>query len=228
MRSVKRSNSGYTFEPIVTVSGGMLGFELVNKIEKHEHHLDTEGHNNFLSVEDSIKAFFDQVTIACVNEDVFINNAFLLSITIDYEIALHIISNTALRKILQQHSYIRLTLNEHFNEFEIGEERAVLHALTTYCTLWLDRFGEGSTSLSLVMNEKFEYIKISKSFFWQHQGTLSFRKIIEHLKPYCNGIIICGVEHYSHIEYLKGSDIQAMQGVLWSSYNQEKLTQYFF
>ncbi|GAB2945566.1 EAL domain-containing protein [Hafnia psychrotolerans] len=227
MRSVKRSNSGYVFEPIVTVSGGMLGFELVKKREKNEHQFNTKEHRDAVPEEDRIKAFFDQVTIACVNEDVFINHSFLLSIVIDYDIALHIISNTAIRKVLQQHSYIRLTLDEHFKEFEIEEERAVLHALTKYCTLWLDRFGEGSTSLSLVMNEKFEYIKISESFFWQHQGTLSFRKIIEYLRPYCNGVIICGVEHYSHIEYLKGSDIQAMQGALWWSYNQEKIIQYF-
>ncbi|MGC6388405.1 EAL domain-containing protein [Ewingella sp. S1.OA.A_B6] len=228
MQSVKRNDSGYIFEPIVTVAGGMLGFELVKKVEKNEHHFEPEEDQSSFAVEDRIKAFFDQVTIACVNEDVFINNAFLLSIAIDYEIALHIVSNTAMQKILQQHTYIRLTLNEHFEEFKTGDARPVLHALSKYCTLWLDHFGEGSTNLSLVMNENFEYIKISKIFFWKHQGTLSFRKIIEHLKPYCNGVIICGVENHGHIEYLKGSEIKAMQGLLWLSYNQKKLTEAFF
>lgn len=203
----------------------MLGFELVNRDVNYFH---PDKHQSALSPEDKIKSFFDQVTVACVNAEVFVKNDFLLSISIDYEIALHILDNIAIRNILQHHSYIRLTVNAFFSEFKTGPTRPVLRSLSEKCTLWLEHFGEGSTSLSVIMNEKFERIKISKQFFWQHQGTLSLRKIIEHLKPYCNGVIVCGVENTHHIEYLKGSDIQAMQGILWSPYSQEELIQAFF
>jgi len=228
MRTAKRSDSRYLFEPIVTVSGGILGFELVKKINNNECASGTENSESTYFLGEKIKDFFDQVTIASINADVFINNGFLLSIRIDYEIACHIVNNDAMQKILQQHSYIRLTVSENFSEFSAEEPRQVLHALSGYCPLWLDRFGEGSTSLTLVMNEKFEHIKISKQFFWQHQGTVSFRKIIEHLLPYSQGVIIGGVESARHIDYLKGSNIQAMQGQLWTPYSQEELVRSFF
>ena len=228
MRAAKRSDSRYLFEPIVTVSGRILGFELVKKINNNEFASGTENPEITYFSGEKIKDFFDQVTIASINANVFIDNGFLLSIHIDYEIACHIVNNEAIRKILQQHSYIRLTVSEKFSEFSAKEPRQVLHALSGYCPLWLDRFGEGSTSLTLVMNENFEHIKISKQFFWQHQGTISFRKVIEHLLPYCHGVIIGGVESASHVEYLKGSNIQAMQGLLWTPYSQEELIHSFF
>lgn len=232
MRTVKRSDSSYLFEPIVTVSGGILGFELVKKsahqAANKQHPHDAGSQTFHLSAEERIKNFFDEVTLACINAEIFTHNNFLLSIRIDYDIASHIVNNAAMRNVLQQHSYIRLTLDGFFPEFSAEQDRPVLHALSEHGPLWLDHFGEGNTSLTLVMNEKFEHIKISQHFFWQHQGTLSFRQIIEHLQPYSQGVIIGGIESARHLEYLKGSQIQGMQGILWSAYSQEEFIQSFF
>ncbi|WP_047605886.1 EAL domain-containing protein [Rahnella aquatilis] len=228
MRSLKRSHPGFMYEPIVSVSGVMLGFELVKKRNIRESNGNSEDYALPLSAEEKVKNFFEQVTTACVNESIFITNGFLLSINIDYEIAVHIASNQAIQKVLQQHNYIRLEVSEDFQEFNTGQERPVLQSLAACCPLWLDNFGAGNTSLTLVMGEKFEYIKISKVFFWQHQGTQSLRKMITHLRPYCSGVIINGVENSQHIEYLSGSDIRAMQGTLWLPYSQDELVQSFF
>lgn len=228
MRSLKRSHPGFLYEPIVSVSGVILGFELVKEKNTKESNEYSEDYALPLSAEEKVKDFFEQVTTACVNESIFIANGFLLSINIDYEIAVHIASNQAIQKVLQQHKYIRLEVSEDFHEFNAGQERPVLQSLAACCPLWLDNFGAGNTSLTLVMSEKFEYIKISKTFFWQHQGTQSLRKVIAHLRPYCRGIIINGVENSQHIEYLSGSDILAMQGALWLPYSQDELIQSFF
>jgi EAL domain-containing protein (putative c-di-GMP-specific phosphodiesterase class I) len=228
MRSVKRSYPGYLYEPIVSVSGIILGFELVNKTTRTENHGDSDGYVMPLTSEEKVKIFFDQVTLACVHESLFTGNHFLLSINVDYEIAVHIANNPSIQKVLQQHKYIRLELNENFPEFEAGQERPVIQSLSACCPLWLDNFGAGNTSLSLVISERFEYIKISKVFFWQHQGTQSLRKVIDHVSPYCSGVIMNGVENSQHIEYLSGSPIQAMQGMLWLPYSQEELVQSFF
>lgn len=228
MRSVKRSHSGFMYEPIVSVSGVMLGFELVKKPKKTESIDNSDNHHLLFSVDERVKEFFGQVTTACMNESIFITNGFLLSITIDYEIAVHIVDNLAIQKVIQQHPYIRLEVKEDFPEFNAGQERTVLQSLAACCPLWLDNFGAGNTSLTLVMSEKFEYIKISKVFFWQHQGTQSLRKVIDHLRPYCSGVIINGVENSQHIEFLSGSNIRAMQGTLWPPYSQDELVQSFF
>lgn len=228
MQSVTRGYPGHIFEPIVTASGGLLGFELVRRSYKVESQSDSDGYECKLSPEDNIKVFFNQVTLACVNANIFTDNDFLLSLNIDYDVACHIVSNTALRNVLEQHRFIRLEVDQNFPEFKQEGPRKVIRSLSAFCTLWLDNFGAGNTSLSLVMNESFEYIKIDESFFWQHQGTQSFRKTIEHLTPYCQGVIVKGVENAQHAEYLTGSNIHGMQGILWSSYNQEELIQSFF
>ncbi|MFO6299486.1 EAL domain-containing protein [Rahnella selenatireducens] len=228
MQSVTRGYPGHIFEPIVTAAGGLLGFELAMKIKKRESQIDSVGYEYNLSPEDKVKIFFNQVTLACVNANIFTDNDFMLSINIDYDIACHIVSNTAMRNVLLQHRFIRLALDQNFPEFFGEGSRTVIRSLSECCALWLDNFGAGNTSLSLVMNESFEYIKIDESFFWQHQGTQSFRKVIEHLTPYCQGVIVKGVENAQHVDYLNGSNIQAMQGILWSSYNLEELIQSFF
>lgn len=228
MRSVKRSHPGFLYEPIVSVSGVMLGFELVRKTEQSESDENSASYALPVSAEEKVKIFFEQVTTACVNESIFIANGFLLSISIDDEIAAHIADNLAIQKVLQRYKYIRLTVKEDFSEFNVGQDRPVLQSLAVCCPLWLDNFGAGNTSLTLVMSESFEYIKISKVFFWQHQGTQSLRKVIDHLRPYCRGVIVNGVENSQHIEYLNGSDIRAMQGALWRPYSQDEFIQSFF
>ncbi|TDS86229.1 EAL domain-containing protein (putative c-di-GMP-specific phosphodiesterase class I) [Rahnella sp. BIGb0236] len=228
MRSVKRSHPGFIYEPIVSVSGVILGFELVKKTDQRESSENSLDYTSPFSAEEKVRGFFEQVTTACMNENIFIANGFLLSINIDYEIAAHIANNLAIQKVLQQHKYIRLEVKEDFSEFNAGQECPVLQSLAACCPLWLDNFGAGHTSLTLVMSEKFEYIKISKVFFWQHQGTQSLRKVIDHLRPYCRGVIVNGVENSQHIEYLSGSDIRAMQGTLWQPYSQDELVQSFF
>ncbi|PKE32801.1 EAL domain-containing protein [Rahnella sp. AA] len=228
MHPVKRSFPGYIYEPIVSVAGVFLGFELVRKIESNESLINSSDYDDNLATEKRIRIFYDQLTIACVNERVFIDNKFLLSINIDYEIAVHITNNQAIRKMLQQYCYIRLEVNEDFPEFSNGAGRLVLQSLSACCPLWLDNFGAGKTNLTLVMQERFEYIKISKVFFWQHQGTISLRKMIDHLNPYCSGVIVNGVENSQHLEYLSGSNIRAMQGALWNPYCQDELIQSFF
>lgn len=228
MQSVTRGYPGHIFEPIVTAAGGLLGFELSLKLRKIESQSNSEGYEYNLSQEDKVKIFFNQVTLACVNANIFTDNDFMLSINIDYDIACHIVSNTAMRNVLQQHRFIRLALDQNFPEFSGEGQRTVTRSLSEYSTLWLDNFGAGNTSLALAMSESFEYIKINESFFWQHQGTQSFRKMIEHLTPYCQGVIVKGVENAQHVDYLSGSNIKAMQGILWSSYNQEELIQSFF
>ncbi|MBU9848325.1 EAL domain-containing protein [Rahnella ecdela] len=226
MNPLKAGGTDYIYQPIISFSGVILGFELVTGVS--ENRSDSECYESSLTPDEKVKAFYEQVTLAGMNENIFIDNDFLLSINIDYDIAVHIVDNPSMHKVLKRYSHIRLEIDDNFPEFRTGQERPVLQALSECCPLWLDNFGAGFTSLSLIMNEKFEYIKISKTFFWQHQGTISLRKIIEHLRPYCDGVIINGVENSQHIEYLSGSNILAMQGALWVPYSQGEFIQSFF
>ncbi|CAM3829349.1 EAL domain-containing protein [Rahnella bruchi] len=226
MQPVRAGFSDYIYEPIVSVSGVILGFELVTRVD--ENRSDSCGYELLRTAGEKVKAFYEQVTLAGMNESIFIDNNFLLSINIDYDVAVHIIDNPSIHKVLKRYSHIRLELDENFPEFRTGQQRPVLQALSECYPLWLDNFGAGLTSLSLIMNESFECIKISKTFFLQHQGTISLRKTIEHLRPYCAGVIINGVENSQHVKYLSGSDIRAMQGALWLPYGQEEFIRSFF
>lgn len=220
----KKKGLEYLFEPIVLKAGELLGFELVIKYDELENPVRADNYLYGMTPSQKVKIFFEQVTIACLNASIFIDNGLLLAINVDYEIALHICNNDSIRNILTENDYIRLEVNEVFPELEPGKRRPLLHKLGQYCPLWLDNFGSGHTSLSLAMNERFEYIKISKSFFWQHQGTFSLKQMVNYLQPYCKGSIVNGVENSQHIEYLSTVDIQAMQGLLWLPYTQDELS----
>ena len=98
----------------------------------------------------------------------------------------------------------------------------LLRELAELYPLWLDDLGRGDSTLNAVTANIFEYVKIDKHFFWQHNKH-TFPILINNIKKYCLGVIVVGVENQDESEQLKGSNIDAMQGYLFNQLTLDEL-----
>ncbi|WJV52643.1 EAL domain-containing protein [Pectobacteriaceae bacterium CE90] len=222
MKLDSRIDFYYTYEPIVDSYGRIFCFEMLTRLK-----MANSGRNQCifseLSPELKIKIFINQLSIIICNAKLYIENNILVSINIDHDIAKFIHDDDEVCEILKNAHYIRLEINEFFPEFRHNSDGFLLSYLSSLCPLWLDDFGAGLTSLSIVMTKNFEYIKIDKNYFWKHRGTDSFLRTLSHIRPYTQGIIIEGIEKDADIACLEGIKNVAMQGYKWPPFSQARL-----
>ena len=69
-----------------------------------------------------------------------------------------------------------------------------LKYLSKLCPVWLDDFGRGLTSLTIIDMFNFECIKLIKIISGKYRVRANSFKIINKVKPYCNFVIVEGVE----------------------------------
>ncbi len=155
-------------------------------------------------------------------KDWFITHNVLLSINIDFDLASVIVTDQSTRQMLDELPFLRLEIMETFSNLSDGMNNPLLRDLAERYPLWLDDLGSGGATLNAVTANIFEYVKIDKHFFWQHNKH-TFPILINNIKKYCLGVIVVGVENQDESEQLKGSNIDAMQGYLFNQLTLDEL-----
>lgn len=209
-------NCSYVCEPIHKQDGSLLAVELLSRFSAKSVDLpiDVENFINTLDVDGKTDLFQDQLRAVKVYRDWFIAHHVLLSINIDFDLASVIVTDEL--------PFLRLEIMETFSNLSDGMNNPLLRDLAERYPLWLDDLGSGGSTLNAVTANIFEYVKIDKHFFWQHNKH-TFPILINNIKKYCLGVIVVGVENQDEFEQLKGSNIDAMQGYLFDQLSLDEL-----
>ncbi len=214
----------FVFEPIVSPAGNVLGFEMLTRQNslngpcRSIEHLFSQLHP-----EHKFDIFYTQLNTLSHQAEFFLEHRFSVSLNVDTEIAEGIVRSVALTNRLKSMGFIRLEINEHFSELFQPSPQPLLSKLAACCPLWLDDFSADHQRLSPVMLNQFEYIKVDKHFFWQHQGSEELKSVIQQLGRSCQGVIVEGVETSEQLRGLKSLNIKGMQGYLWPARFQHNL-----
>ncbi|KFC10044.1 hypothetical protein GTGU_00692 [Trabulsiella guamensis ATCC 49490] len=144
-----------------------------------------------------------------------ITDTSLVTLNIGDDGADYILNNPAIVKFLLHHSFLRLSIDSEFSEFRPNSSMMRLRKLSQLCPLWIDSFGEGSTSLTLLTRMPFEYIKIAPPFFHSHLNTHSLRHIVSHASQVCHGAIVCGINNEEQLKACWAAGAVAGQGDYW-------------
>ncbi|EEQ17143.1 Cyclic diguanylate phosphodiesterase (EAL) domain protein [Yersinia intermedia ATCC 29909] len=175
-----------------------------------------------LDIDGKTDLFQDQLRAVKAYSDWFITHNVLLSINIDFDLAGVIVTDAAIRQLLDEMPFLRLEIMETFSNLSDGMNNPLLRELAERYPLWLDDLGSGGSTLNAVTANIFEYVKIDKHFFWQHNKH-TFPILINNIKKYCLGVIVVGVENEDESAQLKGSNIDAMQGYLFNPVTLDEL-----
>ncbi|WP_186379317.1 EAL domain-containing protein [Yersinia massiliensis] len=217
-------NCSYVCEPIHKQDGSLLAVELLSRFSAKSVDLsmDVEQFIRELGVEGKTKLFHDQLRAVKTYSEWFIANNVLLSINIDFDLASVIVSDDSTRRMMDEMPFLRLEIMETFSNLSDGMNNPLIRELAGRYPLWLDDLGSGGSTLNAVTANIFEYVKIDKHFFWQHNKH-TFPILINNIKKYCLGVIVVGVENQDESAQLKGSNIDAMQGYLFHPLTLDEL-----
>ncbi|AKP32517.1 EAL domain-containing protein [Yersinia aleksiciae] len=217
-------NCSYVCEPIHKQDGSLFAVELLSRFSAKSVDLsiDVEQFIRELGVDGKTELFQDQLRAVKAYRDWFIANKVLLTINIDFDLASVIVSDDSTRLMLDEMPFLRLEIMETFSNLSDGMNNPLLRELAERYPLWLDDLGSGGSTLNAVTANIFEYVKIDKHFFWQHNKH-TFPILINNIKKYCLGVIVVGVENQDESEQLKGTNIDAMQGYLFPPLTLDEL-----
>ncbi len=140
-----------------------------------------------------------------------------VSLNVDSLISDCILNDKYIGDYLKNQKNIAFEINEYFHEFNTKCCMVDLKCLSKLCPVWLDDFGRGLTSLTIIDMFNFECIKIDKDYFWEIQYESKLFKILNEVKSYCNFVIVEGVETIEQKNKVHSVVDCACQGRLWMS-----------
>lgn len=217
MKIYNEIRANFVLEPIMSLSGHMIGGEVLTKFSKNDIYLNE---NDFpfynLKVEKKEEILHEQIEMVSELERSNKNANLIFAINIDCDQLYLIFNSSELMLKISSLNFIRLELSEliHFDDLRT---LSMLEMLRTSATLWLDDFGSEHASLATLETGLFEGVKIAKEFFWRNFRNPAYPGDLQILSNYCEEIIVEGVSTPKHVEFLNNLSITGMQGWLWEA-----------
>ncbi|HBT4773414.1 TPA: EAL domain-containing protein [Klebsiella variicola subsp. variicola] len=209
----------FVLEPSYKKDGSIHSWEILTKSVKKKsangyHANESVFYFSALSDKSKIDVFNKQMlTIEKIDASKL--NLKTVSLNVDSLISDYILNDKYISDYLKNQKRIAFEINEDFHEFNTKCCMADLKCLSKLCPVWLDDFGRGLTSFTIIEMFNFECIKIDKDYFWEIQNESDFFNIINEVKSYCNFIIVEGVETIEQKNKVHSVVDSACQGRLW-------------
>ncbi|EPY5319787.1 EAL domain-containing protein [Klebsiella variicola] len=219
--SVEIESCRFVLEPSYKVDGSIHSWEILTKSVNKKNANDCHANESVfcfssLSEKGKIDVFNKQILII-EKLDTSKLKFKPVSLNVDSVISDYILNDIYIGDYLKKQKNIAFEINEDFHEFNTKCCMGDLKRLSKLCPVWLDDFGRGLTSLTIIEMFYFECIKIDKDYFWEIQDESNFFKILNEVKSHCNFIIVEGVETIQQKIKVHSVINSACQGRLWMS-----------
>lgn len=120
-------------------------------------------------------------------------------------------------------------INENFPELSEGKENKTLNALAERFPLVLANFGAGESANKAIFDGLFKRIILDRNFVHRRATRLSFepfmRAILTQVSPYCESLMIAGIDSEAMLTRVTPFGFSAMQGGLWPAVTADQVTQ---
>lgn len=130
-----------------------------------------------------------------------------------------LLNDEELAASVQRLPFLELAVSEQFPELNDIDENHPLSKLSHYFPLALSDFGAGNASTRAVFTGLFKRIVLDKSFVQRQLKSLSFepfmRAIVSQIQPYCQGIMISGIDDETIRQRVMPYGFNGMLGSLW-------------
>lgn len=209
----------FVLEPSYKKDNSIHSWEILTKnVKKNNERSLLANENTFcfssLNEKEIIDVFNKQLSTFVKFDSSRLNNK-PVSLNVDSLISDYILNDKYISDYLKKQKNIAFEINEDFHEFKKLCSMVDLRFLSKLCPVWLDDFGRGLTSLTVIELFNFECIKIDKEYFWEIQYDNNFMEILGKIKSHCNVVIVEGVETIEQKNKVYSVADSACQGRLW-------------
>ncbi|WP_263458493.1 EAL domain-containing protein [Brenneria tiliae] len=211
-------------EPIYSCRNRLFAMELLTRF--NDQGLYSEKYIQQMSSSEKQALLVDQLESITTKQCYFIDNDILLSVNVDFAMAMFLSRDSYIRNLLDNLPFIRLEISENFPNLSDGLRNPLLAKLYERYLLWLDDFGSGNANIYALSQSTFSYVKVDKHFYWEmirNGKEYTLPVLISNIKKYCQGVIIEGVQNNAEYFLLKNCDIDGMQGHIYPSYRLDNL-----
>lgn len=218
-----RQHYVFLLEPIHAPSGEVMAWELLTRcMQGNESAVQADADSGHRLFDRLLEAEKWQLFLLQLERiDALYQSGFssVLSLNIDSDIIRGILNNHAVQQKLDQLPLLRLEISAFFTARYHAADRLLLQKLAgiTPALLWLDDFGAGSSTLSMLSSGIVEYVKISRSFFWKYGTGYAFDTLLNHVNDFCKGVIIQGVDTQQQLEMATSKQAAGLQGRCWNT-----------
>lgn len=213
--------SDFYFQPVYLPGDEVLGIELlVNFVGVDAPvRIPTELVTTVITPDQQLKLFKEQIELLENYQEFFKAERIVVWVNISVVIVDAILASTELLSQLVQLSFIEFSINENFPELNLGNENARLMAMIKHYPLALANFGAGIATTKPIFDGLFKRVFLDKVFIHKQIKQRSFEPfmmaLLAQLSPFCQTLVINGIEDAAARQtVLKLSDF-AMQGNYW-------------
>ncbi|WP_121575597.1 EAL domain-containing protein, partial [Brenneria alni] len=163
--SISYATRHYVIEPIYSCQNRLFAMELLTRFNDEGPY--SEKRIQQMNTSEKQTLLLDQLESITEKKCYFIDNNILLSINIDFTMAMFLSQDAYTKILLDKLPFIRLEISENFPNLNDGKRNPLLAKLYERYLLWLDDFGSGSANIYAVSQSVFQYVKLDKIFYWE-------------------------------------------------------------
>lgn len=181
-----------------------------------------------LSPEQELALFQEKLAVLDACKLFFIQHQLTAWINITPIIVEFLLTNQNIVSIIEQFPFVEFTISEGFPDLNKGKDNHTLVQLAQCVPIVLANFGAGDTTTKAIFDGLFSRIILDRNFIQQRLAEYSFepfmRVIMMQIMPYCQSIMITGIDNSEAFQRAAQFDFCAMQGCLWPAVPVETVT----
>lgn len=211
-------------------SGALTGLEIVVNFVgvDNQVRIPTELVRPYLTPEQELMLFQEQLAMLDSCKLFFIQQQLIAWINITPVIVEYLSTEQNGVSICEQYPWLEFTINENYPGLNKGNMNTELMDFSRRFPLVLGNFGAGDASTKAIFDGMFKRVALDKNFIQQHLTDNTFdlllRAIVTQVSPYCESLMVAGVDDDVALQQLSAFGFSAMQGGLWPAVPLERIT----
>ena len=219
------------FQPARNVQQKLIGLSIIANFVSDDGkvRIPTELALPRLSPEEQCQLFIEKLALLETCQHFFIQHKLIAWIYINPAVVPLLLMNSERVSAVKRFSFLELMINENFPELADGNENNTLNALAERFPLVLANFGAGESANKAIFDGLFKRIILDRNFVYRRATQLSFepfmRAILTQVSPYCESLMIAGIDSEAMLNRVTPFGFGAMQGGLWPAVTANQLIQ---
>lgn len=218
------------FYPARNAQRKLVGLEIVVNFVSDDGavRIPTELVLPHLSAEEQYQLMEEKLALLKSCQHFFIQHNLTAWIPLAPDVAPLLLIHRERLRAVKRFPFLEMMIDESFPALSAGKDNPELKALAACFPLVLANFGAGASSTKAIFEGLFTRIMLDRHFVQRRAASLSFepfmRAILTQVSPYCESIMISGIDSEEMLTRVTPLGFGAMQGGLWPLVTPARVT----